>query len=834
MRYKLDAAGYVSAVAFGCYLDNCAEYTGAVPMGYETLNDWSEKACINAYYIDASGNLTLDSERLAEIKQKEAQQEIDNAPLLRKDLYETDEIFDGQYVKQTETGKVIVLEGIKTIAPCVKITGINPYEYSKLGIYTQGKQMMPNDTTTQKVAGVTFTRNPNGSLTVNGMSTENIEYTVSGSGANSTPLFALKSNHDYYLNLGGFDCELRYFDGETTSQQYIGASGLLNLPQHKEVTEVILKIPSGKLVDVTFYPQLECGNAFTSYAEYKSKTLWIDWSDDIDLLYPSETLYPSATLYPKGVSVKYITIKNGAVNINLNGLDKYLGTGSVGLFSSYDTIYATKDVTLEIEYSTSMLDVDSLEFLQGKSTTTNQFKILKDGSIEAHNGYFSGRIEADSGYFKGEISWSQVTGNEDVATKTYIDDKGYQNASQVTKITKDTVTTSYIKALNLTVGNEIQMGANATISWGNVTNQPTIPTNTNQLTNGAGYTTMSAVEGKGYQNASQVTQITKDTVTTSYIKALNLTVGNEIQMGSNATISWSQVTGTGDIATQSYVTGLGYQTAAQVTQITKDTITTSYVNALKVTAGSVAAENITGTTITGKTLKGVTGEFKGTITATGGTIGGFTIGTSSLYNGKSSLASNTQGVYVGTDGIAVGYGGASGPAFKVTSAGDVSLRGSGEINFGSGVNSASLSASKIAIGNTYFAKDTVHVAKSSSATTYYTDINGDEIELHGASLTGYLKIGSSQTVWASSSGTYYLKDNSGSELMAISNDKLSLHPDTLALGNYTGYIGFFGGTKYAKKQTVSTITSTSSATASTNAAKINELINALKAYNLIG
>lgn len=43
---------------------------------------------------------------------------------------------------------------------------------------------------------------------------------------------------------------------------------------------------------------------------------------------------------------------------------------------------------------------------------------------------------------------------------------------------------------------------------------------------------------------------------------------------------------------------------SKATQITKDTVTTSYINALNVTAGSVAAENITGTTISGKTITG--------------------------------------------------------------------------------------------------------------------------------------------------------------------------------------------------------------------------------------
>ena len=169
----------------------------------------------------------------------------------------------------------------------------------------------------------------------------------------------------------------------------------------------------------------------------------------------------------------------------------------------------------------------------------------------------------------------------------------------------------------LEVGKNVKMGENATISWENVTEQPTIPSKTSQLTNDSSYTTMSAVENKGYQNASQVTQITKDTVTSAFIKALKLCVGDEIIMGENATISWenvteqptipsktSQLTNDSSYTTMSAVENKGYQNASQVTQITKDTVTTSFINALKVIAGSVAAENITGTTITGKKING--------------------------------------------------------------------------------------------------------------------------------------------------------------------------------------------------------------------------------------
>lgn len=60
-------------------------------------------------------------------------------------------------------------------------------------------------------------------------------------------------------------------------------------------------------------------------------------------------------------------------------------------------------------------------------------------------------------------------------------------------------------------------------------------------------------------------------------------------------------------------------------------------------------------------------EVKGKITATSGTIGGFTIGDTSIYsNGMSSMSSTqTTGVHVGTDGIKLGQN------FKVTTSGNV-------------------------------------------------------------------------------------------------------------------------------------------------------------------
>lgn len=335
MRYTLDIDGYISAVAFGCYLDNCNEYTGTVPIGYNTLGDWATYSCIQAYYIDSNGNLALDIERLAERRRKEGQERIDNAPVLRKDLYWSDSVLGGQYVKAVKTGEVIVLEDIMRITPKVKITNVNPAEYTSLQIYTQGRNMLPCSAISKTVGDVAFTRNTNGSITVSGTATEDIEYRIAGSGTTTTPLFAIKGGHDYYLNLGGLQCEMRCFDGETAVQQYVGASGPLNLNASIEVTEVLLKIARGTTVNATFFPQLEYGNAFTFYAEHQRNSMNIDLNE-VD----------------SGI-IDYILIEDGTTSAYIGDEQQILGGGNVGLYSDYDTLYALQDVVLEVEYSTT-------------------------------------------------------------------------------------------------------------------------------------------------------------------------------------------------------------------------------------------------------------------------------------------------------------------------------------------------------------------------------------------------------------------------------------------------------------------------------------------------
>jgi hypothetical protein len=359
MRYKLDVNGYVLAVFWGCNSGNCAEYTGEVPTGYPDLITWSENALINAYYIDSSGNLVLDSDRKAELEEKVIIEEIDNTPLFRKDLYGSNEILDSQYQKQYAIGTILKLENVKNIAPKVKITNIDYINNTSISLYSHGRNMLKNDGKTETINGVDFTSLPDGSIRINGTATENIEYNLSGNSENAIPIFVLKNNTSYYLNIGGYDCEMKYHDGETTAQVYTGASGVINLSEDKEVTQVLLKIPKGTTHNTIIFPMLNYGTEAEPYEEYRCKVLNVDLGEPFssDALYPSDELYPSDDLFPSGEEyvTDYILIENGAIYVSRDNVVRILRAGNVQLLNGNNTLYVDQDATIEILYSIDVL-----------------------------------------------------------------------------------------------------------------------------------------------------------------------------------------------------------------------------------------------------------------------------------------------------------------------------------------------------------------------------------------------------------------------------------------------------------------------------------------------
>ena len=70
MHLTFDEQGYVCCVLYGCHTSGCIEYTGLVPTQpeeYADIDDWADRARVQAYYLNDQGNLIYDAERAAAI-----------------------------------------------------------------------------------------------------------------------------------------------------------------------------------------------------------------------------------------------------------------------------------------------------------------------------------------------------------------------------------------------------------------------------------------------------------------------------------------------------------------------------------------------------------------------------------------------------------------------------------------------------------------------------------------------------------------------------------------------------------------------------------------------
>lgn len=188
------------------------------------------------------------------------------------------------------------------------------------------------------------------------------------------------------------------------------------------------------------------------------------------------------------------------------------------------------------------------------------------------------------------------------------------------------------------------------------------------------------------------------------------------------------------------------------------------------------------------------GNFKvtsqGELTAKYGNIGGFTITSSNLYNGKDGRDSDTKaGVYVGTNGIALGNGTAN-HTFKVTNAGAMTVKYgmtglSDTTNSGVyiGTDGIALGAGnfKVTTGGALTAKSGtiggLSINDSSMYTNSQSDFNGTgegvHISQYGLRLGSTFKVTKAGKVTASdlaiTGGTISIKDGNGNVAFSVSN-----------------------------------------------------------------
>lgn len=339
-----------------------------------------------------------------------------------------------------------------------------------------------------------------------------------------------------------------------------------------------------------------------------------------------------------------------------------------------------------------------------------------------------------------------------------------------------------IDVKNLVVGENVTMGPNAKISWSNVMDKSDvaeksdIPSKTSQLTNDSGLAYDKDIPNKTSQLTNDSDFAYTEDIPT---KTSQLTNDSDLAYAGDIPSKLSQLTND-----SGFITDEALPTDEEICDIILENrgtiITKEYIGTLKVVAGSVAAENITGEEIIGKkfTSNVFIGSWNTETSIDGGKI------RSEVVGGSYPLV----GTYVQINA----------PTIEIVASSMECNIDYSKISFSasSGALTSELTYSKLNIGG----------------------ISSAHTELTVSDLTVYAS-SSNKAVYGSDSIDFYKYG--------------TITADYLTLGDSTSYLGFFGGSKRNTQVSISTISSTSTATASTIATKVNELIDALKKYNLL-
>ena len=335
MRYILDNDGYVelcSETHIECNGRGCTEYTGKVPTGYESLEDWAINANIRAYKI-VEGNLVYDANRCSVLEAQFEKEAEDNRYVCHKEISNITNLTKTDSVdayKRSATGLSNVLEvtdSNKFASEYIKLIANEDITGSTTIKFNNGN-LLTNDATSKRESGINFGVYADRSISINGTATEDVEFNIGGTSTSTKPILAFKKNTDYFLSSNGYQVKMYYYDGTDRTQVYDGTGGVINLSSNSKVTNIVLAIPKGTTVNDIIYPMLNLGTTANDYVAYQGNesTIFLEGNpfnaggqitilegspllqgsvlypskeiNEIQGLKPTETLTPTETLEP--------------------------------------------------------------------------------------------------------------------------------------------------------------------------------------------------------------------------------------------------------------------------------------------------------------------------------------------------------------------------------------------------------------------------------------------------------------------------------------------------------------------------------------------------------
>lgn len=134
----------------------------------------------------------------------------------------------------------------------------------------EGENICPSLNTTRTINGVTFTKNKDGSITMNGTATAKTTYPINVNTTTNTRTVLLKANSKYRMlsnyESGKYTTQVFYLKNNATTY----ASSLIETVEETKAGMYIRVYKDAVLENVTIYPQITKGEEYKPYVPYNS------------------------------------------------------------------------------------------------------------------------------------------------------------------------------------------------------------------------------------------------------------------------------------------------------------------------------------------------------------------------------------------------------------------------------------------------------------------------------------------------------------------------------------------------------------------------------------
>ena len=276
MLYILDNNCYVelcSKTRIECNGRGCTEYTGTIPAGYSSIEEWAANANIRAYKV-VDGNLVYDPDRDSDL-QKEYEREAEDNTLathrwVKDKLSVSNSVVTDEFSSEKSGNSLIVIDDAGNYEiPYLKVENVSA---SYVNVISSNKNILGVEALSNTINGVRFDVNSDGTITLNGTATDNIEFTLNGTSTNTEMLFLMKNDIDYAISglTNNVSLSLYSFDGTNRTLVNTSYNDVFKLSSSYLITQATLNIASGTTFSgVVISPQVEINSRPTSFVKHE-------------------------------------------------------------------------------------------------------------------------------------------------------------------------------------------------------------------------------------------------------------------------------------------------------------------------------------------------------------------------------------------------------------------------------------------------------------------------------------------------------------------------------------------------------------------------------------